>query len=56
MSKKWLVMGLLGHLDCFWINKKMLIFDLAFANSTLNRVGCSFFVNRVNVDLYILSK
>lgn len=43
MPKKWLVVGLFGHLDCFLINKKMLIFDLVSSNLTLNRVGCRFF-------------
>ena len=43
MPKKWLVVGLFEHLDCFLINKKMLIFDLVSSNLTLNRVGCRFF-------------
>ena len=43
MPKKWLVVGLFEHLDCFMCNQKMLILDLVSSNSTLNRVGCRFF-------------
>ena len=43
MPKKWLVVGLFEHLDCFMCNQKMLILDLVSSNLTLNRVGCRFF-------------
>ena len=52
MPKKWLVMGLFGHLVCFMIDKKMLNLDLVYSNLTLNRVGCRFFCKSCKCQIH----
>ena len=52
MPRKWLEMGLFGHLGCFLCNKKMLNLDLVSSNSTLNRVGCRFFCKSCKCQIH----